>query len=92
MKMTNTETETDRHDRKRENLLHKVFLYISIVLRLTDIYKFITELFRRQSAAAYMAGSLKTVAHTILSPYGLYLYLYMYGCGCTYRVTLRVFS
>ena len=47
---------------------------------------------QRQSAAAYMAGSLKTVAHATLSPYGLYLYLYMYGCGCTYRVTLRVFS
>ena len=28
-------------------------------------------------AAAYMAGSIKTVAHAILSPYGLYLYLYM---------------
>ena len=42
--------------------------------------------------SAYMAGSLKTVAHATLSPYGLYLYLYMYGCGCTYWVTLRVFS
>ena len=42
--------------------------------------------------AAYRAGSLKTVAHAILSPYGLYLHLYVYGCGCTYWVTLRVFT
>ena len=29
-------------------------------------------------------GSLKTVAHAILSPYGLNLYLLLYGCGgCT---------
>ena len=34
-----------------------------------------------------MAGSLKTVAHAILSPYGMYLYLYMYRCRCTHRVT-----
>ena len=31
------------------------------------------------SAAAYMEGSLKTVAHAILSPYALYLYLYRCG-------------
>ena len=46
---------------------------------------------RRRSVAAHMVmGTLKTVAHAILSPYGLHLYLYMYACGCTYRVTLRV--
>ena len=47
---------------------------------------------QRRNAAAYMAGSLKTVAHAIFSPHAVYLYLYMYRCGCTYRVTLRVFS
>ena len=47
---------------------------------------------RRRSAATYMAGSLKTVAHAILSPCGLCMYLYMYGCGCTHWVTLREFS
>ena len=30
---------------------------------------------------------MKTVAHAILSPCGLYLY--MYGCGYTYWVTLK---
>ena len=44
------------------------------------------------SAAAYMAGYLKMVAHAILSPYAVYLHLFMYKFGCTYRVTLRVFS
>ena len=45
---------------------------------------------RRRRAAAYMAGSLETVAHAILSSYAVYLYSFVYGCGCTYRVTLRV--
>ena len=46
---------------------------------------------RQRRAAVYMAGELKTVPHTTLSPYAVYLYLYMmYMCGCTYRVTLRV--
>ena len=42
-----------------------------------------------KSAAAYMAGSLKTLVHAILSPCGLCLYLYMCRCGSTYRVTLK---
>ena len=48
------------------------------------------KILRRRGAAAYMTGYLKTVAHAVLSPYGLYLSLYMYGCGCTYWVTLSV--
>ena len=51
-----------------------------------------TRTLRRRSAAAYVAGYLKTVAHAIFSHDAVYLYLYMYRCGCTYRVTLRVFS
>ena len=31
---------------------------------------------RRRSVGAYEAGSLKTVAHAIVCPYGVYLYLY----------------
>ena len=46
----------------------------------------------KTECAANMAGSLKTVAHAILSPYAVYLYLHIYRYGCTYRVTLRVFS
>ena len=46
---------------------------------------------RRQSAADYMAGYLKTVMHTILSRCAVYLYLFMYRCGCIYWVTHRVF-
>ena len=38
---------------------------------------------KKDGAADYTAGSLKTVAHAILSPHGLHLYLYMYRCGCT---------
>ena len=40
-----------------------------------------------------MTESLKTAAHAILSPYGLYMYLYIiYRCGYTYSMTLRMFS
>ena len=33
---------------------------------------------KTECAAAYMVGSLKMVAHAILSPYRLHLYTFMY--------------